>query len=139
MALRLGLETPTCIYKSVYFEEKLQVYSCLLLYFVPAERFYHSVHNSQRPVSGLTGSSNGISRCPFRAAIQSQPQHTSAAPDSKTTTVQAKTCPIEKCEYNEEHCRVKRATEDGRCECAAQGLQPIGQPLSHRGLFCQHA
>ena len=115
-------------------------YQCTkFLYALPAERFYHSVHNSQRPVSGLAG--NGISRCPFRAAIQSQPQHTNAAPDTKTTATEAKTClaPKEKCGYDEEHCRVKRSTEDGRCECAAQGLQPIGQSLSYCRLLHQHA
>lgn len=106
-----------------------------ICYVVSTERFYHSVHNSHRPGSGLTATSNGISRCPFRAAIQSQPQHSSAAPDCKTTTAEVKSSIVSKGkhEYEEDHCQVKRATEDGRCECAAQGLQPIGQPLPHCG------
>ena len=102
--------------------------------FTLIERLYKSVHAVPR--MSATG---GVSRCPFRAAVQAQQLHTStaashppppppttssAAPEEKKTVVSA---PTKEVLPKEVLCGVKRATKDGKCECAAQGLQPIGE------------
>ena len=78
------------------------------------ERLYKSVH------SGVQPSMTGASKCPFRAALQSN-KH------AATTAVE----PLVKGQGKgeEEECGVKRSTEDGNCKCAAQGLQPVGKSV----------
>lgn len=108
---------------------------CSMLF--PTERFYRSVHSGLRPASGSTAPisrcpfraatsgpnapSSGISRCPFRAAIQSKTLHANAV-DSHSEAA-----PSVVKEKDEEKCEVRRSTKDGHCECAVQGLQPIGK------------
>ena len=89
--------------------------------------FYRSVHT--------VSSAGGLSRCPFRAAVQSQQLHTpapaaippppppaAAMSDEGSTVVSGQEVLPE-----EAVCGVKQATRDGKCECAAQGLQPVGK------------
>ena len=110
-----------------------------VLCFVSTEHLYRAVHGGSRAPS--TG---GMSRCPFRVALQSKKQlHTATAsvPESRPTATQEEkkekvtTAPpplpsptvVNSREMAAMKCEVKRLTKDGHCECAAQGLQPVGE------------
>ena len=95
-----------------------------LVMFSSTERFYKSVHTVHQSTS--TSPANGITRCPFRAAAQAKPLHTSAVVDSQTTKEMAAASLVHRRKL-EEQCEVKRSTKDGHCECAVQGLQPVGE------------
>ena len=88
------------------------------------ERLYKSVHTVHQSTS--TSPANGITRCPFRAATQAKPLHTSAVVASQTTKEMAAASLVDRKKLEEE-CEVKRSTKDGHCECAVQGLQPVGE------------
>jgi 5-aminolevulinate synthase len=93
------------------------------------EKFYRSVHTLPR-----VSAAGGLSKCPFRAAVQSQRLHTAApasqtpppaVPEGKKAVVSAQL--KQEALPREAVCGVKWATKDGKCECAAQGLQPVGK------------
>ena len=110
-------------------------------FFLSAESFYKAVHTTHRGVSSTA--TGGVSRCPFRAAVQSKQLHTSAVAAQLSPSPSPAVLEEEKKKQTasvsqkqegglpkEVQCSVKRATKDGQCECAAQGLQPIGEPYN---------
>lgn len=98
-----------------------------------AEHFYRSVHSVPRTPSTTAG----VSRCPFRAAVQSKaPLHTSTAVSQSKPIIQeelndkkAVTAPVSSAK-----CEAQKPTKDGHCECAAQGIQSIGKQLLYHEL-----
>ena len=99
------------------------------------------MHTTHRGVSSTA--TGGVSRCPFRAAVQSRQLHTSAVAAQLSPSPSPAVLEEEKKKQTasvsqkqegglpkEVQCGVKRATKDGQCECAAQGLQPIGEPYN---------
>ena len=104
-----------------------------LLMFPSTERFYKSVHTIHQSTSMSPAS--GMTRCPFRAAIQSKQLHTSAVIGSQTTKEMAAASLVCKGKL-EELCEVKRSTKDGHCECAAKGLQPVGEYQQNIAQHC---
>ena len=104
----------------------------LFLFLAPlfTEKFYRSVHALPR-MSGA----GGLSKCPFRAAVQSQRLHTAAPASQTSPAVSEGNKAVVSAQLKQEVlpregvCGVKRATKDGNCECAAQGLQPVGESM----------
>lgn len=89
------------------------------------ERLYQSVHGSSKPQSN----GGGVSRCPFRAALQSNKSvHTSATGGQIRATEKIAEKPFPPVQQEEEEkseCGARQSASDVHCKCAAQGLQPI--------------
>ena len=81
-----------------------------------AERFYRAAHPNGPKSSAISG----VTKCPFRAAVQSKHLHTSNAaavpPAVQTSTKQGEVEKIEPVETVTSH----------QCKCVVDGLTPKG-------------
>ena len=86
--------------------------------------------NRPPPSSGLGAGA----KCPFRAALQAQSLQTSASTESTTAGIVANKATVKEEEVEEK-------TEEGKtaCKCAADGLQPRGEPSVNGRSGCSGA
>ena len=97
-----------------------------MIFFLSTERFYHAAHPNGHK-SSSTGS--GVTKCPFRAALQSKSLHTSSA-TSVPPAVQTKSHgEVKKTERNE------TSDESHQCKCVVDGLTPKGVCM-HVTIMC---
>ena len=81
------------------------------------ERFYHAAHPNGHKASSAA---SGVTKCPFRAALQSKSLHTSSAtsvPPAVQTKSQGEVKKMERNETND---------ESHQCKCVVDGLTPKG-------------
>lgn len=79
-----------------------------------AERFYHAAHPYGPKSSGISG----VTKCPFRAALQSKNLHT-----SNTAAVRPA---IETSTKGEVKSEGMETAESHQCKCVVDGLTPKG-------------
>lgn len=91
------------------------------------EHFYLAAHGSSPPRPSAAGGG----KCPFRAALQAQSLHTTAAETSPTSSKSCKTVPAPRVKEEEEeregglkHPGVHAPSSN--CKCVAEGLRPKG-------------
>ena len=94
-------------------------------FFPSTERFYHAAHpNGHKSSSAAV--SGGMTRCPFRAALQSKKSlHTSSA-TSVPPAVQTRTQGEEEAKRMERRNETNVNDEGHRCKCVVDGLAPKG-------------
>lgn len=92
--------------------------NCVIFFFYSAERFYHAAHPHGH--KSPTSAASGVTKCPFRAALQSKSLHTSNAtsvPPAVQTRSQGEVKRTERDETDD---------ESHQCKCVVDGITPKG-------------
>lgn len=90
----------------------------------PSDRFYQAAH-PRPPASHPAALTSGVSKCPFRAALQAKSVHTTATdPTPKLAEKIAPPPPPPPPRQTEDESEAKA---QGHCKCIAEGLKPKGK------------
>ena len=99
----------------------------MIFFILSTERFYHAAHPNGHKSS--SAGSAGVTKCPFRAALQSKSLHASSA-TSVPPAVQTKSHgEVKKMDRNE------TSDENHQCKCVVDGLTPKGVCM-HVAIRC---